>query len=252
MSKQPKSNESEDYYALLRSEVADFVPAKYSKVLEIGCARGRFRSNLSSVCEYWGIEPTVENAREAEKRLSRVLIGRYEDVESELPDNYFDLIICNDVIEHMTDENAFLSSIRVKMASNGNLIGSIPNVRYVRTLLELLAMKDWRYRDSGILDRTHLRFFTEKSLKRLFDQHQFSIVEFHGINSVCSKGLSMKSVFANVIMLGVQILTLGYYSDIKYLQFGFCVRKIDSEAGSACRSLWSRLRHFQSWLTCRF
>lgn len=223
MADQLKPSVPDYYYSGSRSEVASFIPENYSNVLEIGCARGNFRSNLKADCQYWGVEPTAENAHEAAKHLSVVLHGRYSDVENDLPDNHFDLIICNDVIEHMTDEDEFLLSIRKKLTSKGCLIGSVPNMRYVHALFELLVMKDWRYRDSGILDRTHLRFFTENSLKRTFIKNGFSIVQFHGIGSTSSKKPTPRVVLLNTVILGIRACTLGYYSDIKYMQFGFRV-----------------------------
>ena len=121
-----------------------------------------------------------------------MLNGLYEDVYAELPDNYFDLIICNEVIEHFRDHDVFFESIKNKMSKNSYIIGTIPNVRYAKNLYHLLFNKDWKYENEGILDRTHLRFFTEKSLRRTFNKHDFIIDEFYGINSLISESFSYK------------------------------------------------------------
>ena len=156
------------YSANLRSEVAAFLPTQYHKVLEIGCSYGTFRKNLEQPNEYWGIEPNPAVAQEAGQYLDKVLTGLFEEVLDQLPDSYFDLVICNDVIEHMADPDWFLELIKSKMTANASLVGSIPNVRHISNLKALLIQKDWQYEDAGILDRTHLKFFTQKSLKHLF------------------------------------------------------------------------------------
>ena len=88
--------------------------------------------------EIWGVEPNPEAAARASNKLDRVLTGTYDSVASELPDCYFDLVICNDVIEHMPDYDAFLEAIKLKMCPSGHVVGSVPNVRHVTCLFKLL------------------------------------------------------------------------------------------------------------------
>jgi 2-polyprenyl-3-methyl-5-hydroxy-6-metoxy-1,4-benzoquinol methylase len=148
-----------------RLDIVEFIPESFTKVLEIGCGKGAFLRQMRNQCEYWGIEPDAEAAKIASKQLARVFVGKFSEVKNEIPDRYFDLVICNDVIEHMDDHEEFLKDIRAKCVDNAHLIGSIPNVRYILNLYELLIKRDWRYVNAGILDRTHKRFFTEKSEK---------------------------------------------------------------------------------------
>jgi 2-polyprenyl-3-methyl-5-hydroxy-6-metoxy-1,4-benzoquinol methylase len=150
--------------------------------------------------------------------MKRVLVGAYDEVSGEIPENYFDLVIANDVIEHMPDHDDFFVSIQRKMISGGRLVASVPNVRHWSILRELVWFKDWRYTDAGILDRTHLRTFTGKSLKRALREHDFAIEKFKGINRM---ELKTKNLFPYFLRLA----TLGYYRDILYYQFGLCVRK---------------------------
>ena len=168
----------EEYYDWQRKEILPLIPENYQKVLEIGCGTGNFRDNLKYHCEYWGVEPFEKAALQAEKKINKVLIGTYEEVVKELPNGYFDLVICNDVIEHMVDHNAFFQSIKTKMTNDSYLIGSIPNVRCFSNLYGLLKNKEWKYEESGILDYTHLKFFTEKSLKRTLQENGFIIHQF--------------------------------------------------------------------------
>lgn len=210
-------NNPVEYYKNKREEVAVFLPAQYSIVLEIGCGEGGFRSNLNEVQEYWGVEPVEAIAKHAQKRLDKVLVGTYEDVENLIPNNYFDLVICNDVIEHMPDHDKFLQSIKNKIKSNGCLVASVPNVRYIGNLMELLVRKDWRYKDEGILDRTHLRFFTMKSLIRTLNENEFSVEQIGGINSHQPRSLLKQLLYFIAIII--------FGKDIKYLQFGIRVNK---------------------------
>ena len=210
-------NNTSEYYQANRKEVATFLPDNYTKVLEIGCADGGFKNNLSSPCEYWGVEPVSEIATLAIEKLDKVLVGIYDDVLNDLPDNYFDLVICNDVIEHMVDHDAFYTSIKQKVVSGGSLVGSLPNVRFLPNLYELLRWKDWEYKDEGILDRTHLRFFTEKSIKRNFENHAFEIEKFSGING-------RKYTWKNKSGIVMNLLKIVLGSDTEFLQFGFRVK----------------------------
>lgn len=179
-------SEIDRYYKCNRAEVAKLLPSKINRVLEIGCAAGGFRENVGG-CEYWGVEMISDVADLAKNKLDKVLVGAFEDVYDELPDNYFDMVVCNDVIEHMMDYDTFLENIKNKMTSNGRILGSIPNVRHVDNLKKLIFYKDWKYGDSGVLDRTHLRFFTLKSLRQTLLSHKYEIEVIKGINSSIPK-----------------------------------------------------------------
>lgn len=214
MSHQPLPD---SYYSGSRHNVAGFLPGAAARVLEIGCGRGGFRSHFPETTEYWGVEANAAAADEARTRLTKVIAGRIEDAWSALPEGHFDVVVCNDVIEHLADHDAFLQRIPQKLRAGGFLVGSIPNVRYVANLLELLLKRDWRYRDSGILDRTHLRFFTEKSLRRSFAEHGYAIEALHGIDPAVVAITDRR--WAPITLCG---WVLG--ADTRYRQFGFRVR----------------------------
>lgn len=206
----------ENYYKNTRNDMLNLLPEYHSSVLEVGCGEGSFKNCLKNVEEYWGIEPYKEAADIAQKKLDVVFNNTYEEVADKIPDNKFDLIVCNDVIEHMIDHNAFLSSIKEKLTDNGALILSVPNVRYVRNLKSLLFNKDWKYKNEGVLDKTHLRFFTEKSLKRTINENGFKMDALQLLNPYKAKGF--KKVFYYIAQL-----ILGH--DINYIQIAARIRK---------------------------
>jgi 2-polyprenyl-3-methyl-5-hydroxy-6-metoxy-1,4-benzoquinol methylase len=120
------------YFAANRGGMATYLPQHYSRVLEVGCAAGAFRQHLKQPHEYWGFEPNAEAARAASSRLDKVITGIYDDrTAAALPDKHFDLVICNDVIEHMVDHDHFLKHIKTKMQPGACIVGSIPNVRHI-------------------------------------------------------------------------------------------------------------------------
>ena len=186
------------YYQNYRREVFEIVPKGASRILEIGCAAGRFRLNFGDWVEYWGVEPVEDAAEEARTHGIKVFVGTYDSVCEQLPAGYFDVVVCNDVIEHMSNPDEFLASVKGKLAPGGALVGSVPNVRFWGNLINLLIRRDWKYEDSGVLDRTHLKFFTRKSLKRLFESAGHRIELLRGIESVRMKVL--KVLFAPILV----------------------------------------------------
>lgn len=213
---QPMKTDS-TYYRNHRAEIIPALPAQYTRVLEIGCGEGRFRANLSLPHEYWGIEPSQAAAKVAEKQLDQTLIGTYTERRAAVPDDYFDLIICNDVIEHMTDHDFFFQDIKSKLHTGGVIVASLPNVRHVLNLFELLVKKDWQYKDEGILDRTHFRFFTQKSLLATLERHQYQVEFMQGINGYEGDAW-WKSLIGSLA-----IAVLG--QDTRYLQFAIRIRE---------------------------
>lgn len=204
-----------EYYAGTRQELKPFIPSEHRRVLEVGCGNGGFRKNLSPKAEVWGIEPVLETSKLSEKVLDRVIVGTFDDAAESLPDNFFDLVICNDVIEHMPNDADFLKNVRQKMTPDGVLMGSIPNMRYWPVLKALLMRKAWDYQNEGVLDRTHLRFYTIESFPKLLKSCGYEVLKFDGINQLpASKRWLVRRFFR-----------LSLLDDCRYMQFAFTARK---------------------------
>lgn len=156
----------EDYYSHVREEISQLLPSRVGRILEIGCGRGetlawiKRTKGTSFAC---GIELSPDSSDAAKSKLDRVVAGNFEEIE--LPDEFesFDVVLCLDVLEHLVDPWRAVQRIEGLLAAGGILIASIPNVRYFRVVLPLVMKGLWEYQSSGILDRTHLRFFTKRS-----------------------------------------------------------------------------------------
>lgn len=208
-----------EYHRKHRSEVAPFLPPVHERILEIGCGEGRFRANISGPCEYVGVEPSPQAAEVARGVLDSVHTGIYDEVADRLPLAHFDLVICNDVIEHMPDHDAFLERVKAHMRPGAWLVGSVPNVRYINNVWELMVGRDWRYRDHGILDSTHLRFFTMKSWRRALEGHGYVVEAAEGVNPIYLGANPLKVAAKNLLITAIG-------ADCRYQQCGFRARLI--------------------------
>lgn len=210
------------YRAQSRPEMLAFLPdAPNLRVLDIGCGEGAFGVTIPNALEVWGVEPHERAAAVAKTRLHRVFTSLFDIAKTDLPKNYFDLVICNDVIEHMTDHDGFLRSIQDVMAPGATIVGSLPNVRYYANVFDLMVKQEWRYEDSGILDRTHFRFFTLKSIRRSLVDAGFSVVDVRGINNRFSFRWTRWNLAASAFYWFVLAASGGRAADMKYLQIGF-------------------------------
>ena len=201
----------EDYYSLSRPEMLGYIPKQAKVILEVGCGQGNFAYALKQQregAEVWGIELAEDEASEAAEKLDKVLSGSVESQIPQLPDNHFEVVIFNDVLEHLLDPYGVLTLLKSKLKPGGVVVSSIPNIRYFRNFFDFVWRKNWDYTDSGVMDKTHFRFFTVKSIRKMYENQGYKILQHEGINP--SK--SIKPVLMN-------ILSLGKFSDIKYLQF---------------------------------
>lgn len=157
------------YFDNVRSEIAPLLPPLAERVLDVGCGAGATLHWLKQTgrCRTGiGIEMMDSAAAIAAQRLDHVYVGDANeliDTEPALAPASFDIVLCLDVLEHLVDPWAFVARVQRLLKPGGMLIASLPNVRHLRVVLPLLLAGRWRYETSGILDRTHLRFFTRES-----------------------------------------------------------------------------------------
>lgn len=210
------AGKEDGYYEQDRPEMLAFVPESSRFILEVGCSSGMFggairRTRKDTVV--WGIEPSAEAAKIAGDNLNNVICGTFEPQMAQLEEQKFDCIVFNDVLEHLPNPERALLVAREYLSENGVVVASITNVLHFYNVWQVLTQQDWKYEDSGIMDSTHLRFFTKKSIIRMFETCGFQITEIEGINP--SYGIKYK--IANA-------LTLGKLADLKYIQFAVQAR----------------------------
>jgi 2-polyprenyl-3-methyl-5-hydroxy-6-metoxy-1,4-benzoquinol methylase len=151
------------------------------RVLELGPASGYMSEILRTRgCTVVGIELDAEMAAQAEQFCERVIVGDLDtlDLEAELGEDRFDVIVAADVLEHLRDPLKLLGDLRAFLNPGGFFVVSLPNVAHASVRLALLEGR-FDYQDLGLLDRTHLHFFTHKSIGQLFDEAELALVEIH-------------------------------------------------------------------------
>lgn len=163
------TNKPEEYFARARIEIEPLLhmdKGKPCRVLEVGCAEGHTLEWLKQAgyCSWAaGVEPY------AQRHPRNTSIDQFErlDIESRLPDippGSLDLILCLDVLEHLKDPWETMRQLDRLLKPGGRWIISVPNIRHYRVLFDLAFRGRFHYTDAGILDRTHLRFFTRSTL----------------------------------------------------------------------------------------
>lgn len=184
-SMQDQDTKPSEYYRHQRREMLGYIPAAARTILEVGCGSGDFGAMLKNErhAEVWGIELASTAAERAAQRLDRVLACNIEADDVPLPEGYFDCIVCNDVLEHLVDPWRVLRRFRANLKQEGLIVASIPNVRFYLLLRDLLLRKRWEYRDQGVLDKTHLRFFTDGTIREMFESSGYQVLAIEGINA---------------------------------------------------------------------
>lgn len=128
----------------------------------------------------YGIESFEDAAKQAEKALDHVLCGNIEQMALPYQHEQFDCIIFGDVLEHLLDPWAVLKKVKPFLKREGAILSSIPNIGHISTVLELLAGR-FTYTDAGLMDQTHLRFFTLHEIHALFQSAGFHVRELETI-----------------------------------------------------------------------
>jgi 2-polyprenyl-3-methyl-5-hydroxy-6-metoxy-1,4-benzoquinol methylase len=159
------------YDSINENLIAAMDPIAGKHVLEIGCASGRLgeRMKADGAARYVGVERVPQVAALAQTRLDEVVVGDVEQMALPFAPESFDYIVFGDVLEHLTDPWTVLRRSVAYLKPGGAIVASIPNVNHVTILCGLLQGR-WEYADAGLLDRTHLRFFTLHEIIDLFAQ----------------------------------------------------------------------------------
>jgi SAM-dependent methyltransferase len=165
-------------------DLLGLVPKGVERVVEVGCSSGAMGAAFLSAnpdCEYIGIEVVPEYAERARERVSEVVVANIEQMEDRSFEILFptDCWIFGDVLEHLYDPWKALRRLRSSLSEDGCVVACIPNAQHW-TVQGKLNIGDFRYEDAGLLDRTHIRWFTRKTIIELFSSSGYEIEEMGG------------------------------------------------------------------------
>jgi len=176
-----------EYYRRANPHLFALLPKRADQILEIGCGAGAlsaaYKREVSAETIYTGVEITESAAREAAEVLDRVIHGNIETMDNAelgIEAGQLDCLVYGDVLEHLNDPWAELEKRRPLLKERGTVLACIPNVGHWSVITRLL-MGEWTYEDSGIMDRTHLRFFTRASIREMFEGAGYAITRLQGI-----------------------------------------------------------------------
>jgi SAM-dependent methyltransferase len=158
------------YYTFVRREIGPLLPARADHVLEVGCGQGgtlAWLKDAGIAARTTGIELDAASAAVARTRVDHLIEGDAEAAIDEMPSGSIDLVLCLDVLEHLVDPWRAMARLTRALRPGGTVIISVPNVRHFSVAFPLLWSGRWEYEQAGILDRTHLRFFTRAGARAL-------------------------------------------------------------------------------------
>jgi len=163
-------------YEGVNEQVFSLIPMSANRILDVGCGTGDLGERLRKQrdCFIAGITYSEQEAEIASRRLSQVICTNlnqygFEDLGK------FDCVILSHVLEHLYRPEEVLARLKNVLEPASVIIVALPNVLWWRQRLEFLAGK-WRYRDCGLLDRTHYRFYDRTSSRQLLEQAGYEVL----------------------------------------------------------------------------
>lgn len=164
-------------YAAVNEPVLERIPESASRMLDIGCGSGTLGERIKKKrsCEVVGVTYSPEEARLAQQCIDQVIVGDLNDFDPQ-PLGTFDCIVCSHVLEHLYQPQKVLERLRGSLTAGGVLIVALPNLLIWKQRLVFLRGR-FRYADSGLLDRTHFRFFDWQTAYDLVRDAGYQVTE---------------------------------------------------------------------------
>lgn len=158
-----------DYFERARHDVAALVPIESKRILEIGAGYGALGRILAKrgTMEMDAVEINPAAGSHLEGVYRKYWIGDIQTLALDGAATEYDCIVFPDVLEHLVDPWKILAQLCERLRTGGHVVASLPNVRNIALIYQLVVQGRWDYEESGLLDRTHLRFFTRENIAEL-------------------------------------------------------------------------------------
>ena len=178
------------YFANARNDIVALLETgSKSAVLELGCGAGgtgRAALQAGKAGRYVGIELSPNAAAMAREHLTDVLVGNVEALDSSHLNGAFDALVISEVLEHLTDPWTTLRRLAQCLKPGGRIYASSPNVAHWKVVRSLIRGR-FEYEEKGVMDRTHLRWFTPQSYRALLEDAGFEVLEVRPVTPLRSK-----------------------------------------------------------------
>jgi 2-polyprenyl-3-methyl-5-hydroxy-6-metoxy-1,4-benzoquinol methylase len=202
------------YYNHFRGSILEYVPKSAECVLSVGCADGITEAELvKEGIKVVGVELNHESAIAARQKGLIVLEGDATDIDVTEVSDCYDCLIYADILEHLSDPLSVLKRHIAALNSNGIVIVSVPNFRHYSVFWQLFVRGQVEYEDAGILDHTHLRITTRKTVLRWFEETGLEPIKCKSIIcrrrdrliSACFLGLARDFIGQQILVVGKKI-----------------------------------------------
>ena len=168
------------YFSHARTEIEPLLPPAPSRVIEIGCGDGSTMAWLKSVRSpnyTAAVELVPAAAERARAVFDEVEVSSVDTASFAFREPRFDLALALDVLEHLAAPDQMVRRLHTMLEPGGVVIASLPNIAHFSVSWPLLWRGRWDYQAEGLLDRTHMRFFTEPTIRALFTENGFTNIE---------------------------------------------------------------------------
>ena len=218
----------DQYYESVRSDLLSLLPAEACAVLDVGCGSGATAQKLleMGIKEIVGIEVNPAMASKAGKYCRNVMVGDLETMPLDLPNSHFDAVIMADVLEHLREPYKNVKRILPHLKTNGSVLVSIPNVTHYH-VLKMLCSGRWEYAERGIMDETHLRFFSRKTFVKQMEKAGLQLVELKRNYRLLEHDMMFGAGFARLLgrIVPNELLTFQYLMRFKMDPIGEILEK---------------------------
>lgn len=162
---------------IIKEAILRYKKSDYPSILDVGCASGIIGQLLGWKKNIYGIEKNRLLAKKAQKYCEKVFLIDLDEFKPEIfRDKKFDFIICGDVIEHIKEDEELIKQLTQLLDRGGIMIVSLPNIAQIFFRFLHLFGK-WSYQETGVMDKSHLHFYTRETAEKLLVKSKLKILE---------------------------------------------------------------------------